>query len=326
MWQFISSTGRHYGLEVGSLVDERRDPVRSSEAAARISQRSLRGVQRLVPRACRIQLGRRQRPPSDPPLGQPGFLDPSQVSSPRNQELRPGIHSVGDHSQRTRRPSVSPRPRNRAWNFDSVDVPDALDLQFMASKSGIPLDELRELNPAIRRDLTPAKSTTSLRLPVGTADAAKAVLDSNPRSDWAPRMIHVVRSGESLYTIARRYGSNVSAIRQANGLRSSLIHPGQSLIVPRFGNTGNQPPSRLSLQARKGCTWSRETTLFGTSRAAFRFRWRVCVRSTACPGTRSSGRANASTFPTARCPRRPESQRARSQTGSIRRSIRRHPV
>jgi LysM repeat protein len=44
-----------------------------------------------------------------------------------------------------------------------------------------------------------------------------------------------VRSGESLYTIARKYGSNVSAIRQANGLRSSLIHPGENLIVPRFG-------------------------------------------------------------------------------------------
>jgi len=48
-------------------------------------------------------------------------------------------------------------------------------------------------------------------------------------------MIHIVRQGENLYVIARKYGSNVSAIRQANGLRGSLIRPGQSLVVPRFG-------------------------------------------------------------------------------------------
>ena len=48
-------------------------------------------------------------------------------------------------------------------------------------------------------------------------------------------MIHTVRSGDSLYSIARKYGSSVSAIRQANALRGSLIRPGQNLIVPRFG-------------------------------------------------------------------------------------------
>jgi membrane-bound lytic murein transglycosylase D len=130
-----------------------------------------------------------------------------------------------------------------------VDVPDALDLEFMASESGIPLSELRELNPAIRRDLTPAKTTTRLRLPPGSAASAQTVLDSTPRSEWAPRMIHTVRRGESLYTIARKYGSNVSAIKQANGLRRNLIHPGQNLIVPRFG-TVYATPAKKSYDVR----------------------------------------------------------------------------
>jgi len=81
------------------------------------------------------------------------------------------------------------------WDYDQIEVPDALDLQFLASNSGIPLDELRALNPAIRRDLTPARGTTTLRLPSGTAADAQAVLDENPRDTWAPRMIHVVREG-----------------------------------------------------------------------------------------------------------------------------------
>jgi LysM repeat protein len=58
-------------------------------------------------------------------------------------------------------------------------------------------------------------------------------------------MIHTVRSGDSLYTIARRYGSSVDEIRQANGLRGSLIHPGQNLIVPRYAsNADRSSPSR----------------------------------------------------------------------------------
>jgi len=65
-------------------------------------------------------------------------------------------------------------------------------------------------------------------------------------------MIHTVRSGESLYTIARKYGSNVSAIRQANGLRSSLIHPGENLIVPRFGTESTVAARQIFTASAEG--------------------------------------------------------------------------
>jgi len=62
-------------------------------------------------------------------------------------------------------------------------------------------------------------------------------------------MIHTVRRGESLSVIASHYGSSVSAIRQANGLRGSLIRPGQELVVPRFDTpmrTARNQPRRSS--------------------------------------------------------------------------------
>jgi len=241
MWQFISSTGRHYGLEVGSLVDERRDPVRSTEAAAAylsdlygefndwyLALAAYNSGAGNVRRAIRRSGSRdfwtlRRYLPRETRNYVPAFI--ASVIIAKNPV------SFGFVA-----------PVEQEWDFDTIEIPDALDLEFLATKSGIPLEDLRELNPAIRRDLTPAKSVTILRLPLGTADSAQAVLDSNARSDWAPRMIHTVRSGESLYTIARKYGSNVSAIQQANGLHRSLIHPGQNLIVPRFG-TGSPPPS-----------------------------------------------------------------------------------
>jgi membrane-bound lytic murein transglycosylase D len=235
MWQFISSTGRHYGLNIGSLIDERRDPELSTDAAVAylsdlydqfndwyLALAAYNSGAGNVRRAIRRSGSRdfwilRRYLPRETRNYVPAFI--ASVIVAKHPE-RYGFTA----------------PVEKQWEFESIEVPDALDLQFLATQSGIPLDELRDLNPAIRRDLTPARTTTSLRLPSGTTAAAEAALESTPRDKWAPRMIHTVRSGDSLYAIARRYGSSVSAIRQANSLRGSLIRPGQTLIVPRFGN------------------------------------------------------------------------------------------
>jgi membrane-bound lytic murein transglycosylase D len=244
MWQFISSTGRYYGLDIGSLIDERRDPEKSTDAAvaylsdlfdqfddwylALAAYNSGSGnVRRAIRRSgSRDFWALRRYLPRETRNYVPAFI--ASVIVAKQPERYGFLPADG-----------------QPWVFETIDVPDALDLQFLAKESGIPLQDLRDLNPAIRRDLTPGRSTTNLRLPPGTTVAAEAALASTPRDQWAPRMIHTVRSGDSLYAIARKYGSSVSAIRQANSLRGSLIRPGQTLIVPRFGtefhSSGNQP-------------------------------------------------------------------------------------
>ncbi len=234
MWQFISSTARHYGLEVGTMVDERRDPVLATDAAIAYL-RDLHGEFNdwyLALAAYNSGAGNVRRA-----IRRSGSEDYWTLRSHLPRETRDYVPAFIASVIVAKRPAAfgfSP-PDEQPWNFDVLEVPDALDLQFLASGSGIPVEELRALNPAIRRDLTPARVTTALRLPAGTRDKAAAVLDGSPRSEWAPRTIHVVRSGDSLHTIARRYGSSVDEIRQANGLRGSLIHPGQELVVPRYG-------------------------------------------------------------------------------------------
>jgi membrane-bound lytic murein transglycosylase D len=237
MWQFISSTGRHYGLEVGSLVDERRDPVLATKAAAAYlgDLYGEFGDWYLALAAYNSGAGNVRRA-----IRRSGTTDFWSLRRYLPRETRNYVPAfiasviVAKQPEKYGFPPIQEKP----WNFDTIEVPDALDLEFMASKTDLTLDELRELNPAIRRDLTPARGTTILRLPPGSAAAAKAVLASTPRDEWAPRMIHTVRQGESLSTIAHRYGSSVSAIRQANGLRGSLIHPGQNLVVPRYAGGG----------------------------------------------------------------------------------------
>ena len=234
MWQFISSTGRHYGLDVGSLVDERRDPELSTAAAVAylsdlygqfndwyLALAAYNSGSGNVRRAIRRS-------------GSEDFWTLRQYLPRETRNYVPAFIASVIVAKQPEKYGFTP-PVDKSWDFEYVEIPDALDLEFLATESGIPLGELRDLNPAIRRDLTPARSTTKLRLPPGTTASAEAVLRSTPRDQWAPRMIHTVRSGESLYVIARKYGSSVSAIQQANALRGSLIRPGQELIVPRFG-------------------------------------------------------------------------------------------
>jgi membrane-bound lytic murein transglycosylase D len=245
MWQFISSTGRHYGLEIGSLVDERRDPVRSTEAAVaylsdlyaefgdwHLSLAAYNSGAGNVRRAIRRSGSRdfwvlKRYLPRETRNYVPAFIASVIIAK------EPGRWGFA-------------APVEQPWTYDRVDVPDALDLQFVADRTNISLDDLRALNPAIRRDLTPAGRTTALWLNAGDGNIVSALLAETPRSDWAPRMIHTVRRGDSLSTIAARYGSSVGAIKQANGLRGSLIHPGQGLIVPRLGVVDDRPDPRRS--------------------------------------------------------------------------------
>jgi membrane-bound lytic murein transglycosylase D len=233
MWQFISSTGRHYGLDVGTLIDERRDPERSTEAAVAylsdlydqfndwyLALAAYNSGSGNVRRAMRRS-------------GSTDYWALRQFLPRETRNYVPAFIASVIVAKQPEKYGFAP-PVDRPWDFETIEIPDALDLQFLANESGIPLDELRELNPAIRRDLTPARSATTLRLPPGSTASAEATLSSTPRNQWAPRMIHTVRSGDSLYAIARKYGSSVSAIRQANALSGSLIKPGQSLVVPRF--------------------------------------------------------------------------------------------
>lgn len=244
MWQFISSTGRHYGLDIGSLIDERRDPERSTDAAVAylsdlhdqfddwyLALAAYNSGSGNVRRAIRRS-------------GSRDFWALRRYLPRETRNYVPAFIASVIVAKKPEKYGFAP-PVEKPWVFDTIDVPDALDLEFLARESGIPLQDLRELNPALRRDLTPAHSTTILRLPPGTTTVAEAALASTPRDQWAPRLIHTVRSGDSLYAIARKYGSSVSAIRQANSLRGSLIRPGQTLIVPRFGTeagySANQP-------------------------------------------------------------------------------------
>jgi membrane-bound lytic murein transglycosylase D len=233
-WQFIASTGRHYGLRIDAVVDERRDPVRSTQAAAAyladldaqfddwyLALAAYNSGAGNVRRAIRRTGSRdfwtlRNHLPRETRDYVPAFIASVIVAS------RP---TAWDFDA----PTLEP------WTLEAVPVPDALDLEVLAARLQLDIDDLRRINPALKRDLTPAARTTTIWLPSGVGPRASELLAELPHSDWAPRILYTVHPGDTLSVIASHHGSSVSAIRAANGLSGSLIHPGETLLVPRPG-------------------------------------------------------------------------------------------
>ena len=106
----------------------------------------------------------------------------------------------------------------------------------------IPRDELRALNPAFNRWATAPGGPHALLVPVPAKERLERVLASLTPSDRLRLLHHRVRRGDTLYGIARRHGISLAALRAANRVRGSRIHPGQSLLVPlpdRAGEPGD---------------------------------------------------------------------------------------
>ena len=268
LWQFIAGTGRRYGLAVGSLLDERRDPELSTDAAiAYLKDLYLEfGDWNLALAGYNSGEGNVRRA-----IQRSGSRDFWTLQNHLPKETRNYVPAfmasviVAKQPERFGFPPIA----EDDWTYDRVVVGDPLDLQFLARELDLEVADVRELNPAIRLDLTPAGRDTAIRLPTGYGARAEQVLASTPTSQWAPRTMYTVRKGDTLSAIARHHGSTVSDIRAANALRSTLIHPGQTLIVPRAGTAGSAPIEPVQQRVAHGDTYvvQRNDTLWEIARS-----------------------------------------------------------
>ena len=140
---------------------------------------------------------------------------------------------------------------------------DSLDL--IARRHGATVEGLRRANGLTSSLIHPGQS---LRIPGAERRAGQASGGSGEAPVAAAAAVHVVRRGDSLDLIARRYGATVDALRRANGLRSSLIHPGQSLRVPRARPAATDAVTVHVV--RRGDSLDRIARLYGATIAALR--------------------------------------------------------
>lgn len=233
-WQFIMPTARRYGLEINWWVDERRDPVKSTIAAASylkdlyemfeswpLAMASYNAGEGRVMRAVRrtrtddfwkIRNTRYLRVETRNYV--PNYMAAVLIAQNPDQH---GFDEIDYHA-----PFV----------FDLATVEGPADLRVIAAAAGTTVDEIRGLNPELKRWCTPP-GPYDVRIPKGTREAfveAFAKIPSDERIAWRE---HTVRKRETLKSIAGKYRVSVKSLEAINGLSSKRpLRVGSEILVP----------------------------------------------------------------------------------------------
>lgn len=234
-WQFIASTGRMFGLKQDFWVDERRDPEKSAHAAARYLKllRDQTGDWRLAWAGYNAGVGRIFR------AQKKGVNDFWEMTEGRHlrKETKGYVPKLMAAAIVTKHHEAfgfaDDEIERLAWiETEEVELRESVLLDVVARAAGVDKRELMELNPQLRRAVTPPRPFT-LKLPKG-AGATFAenwpALEGKARAHFAG---HVVRRGDTLSAIALRFGTQVEGIMQLNGLTSARrLRVGQELLIP----------------------------------------------------------------------------------------------
>jgi membrane-bound lytic murein transglycosylase D len=232
LWQFISSTGRLYGLNRNWWIDERRDPVKSTHAACRFLKDLYErfGDWELAMAAYNGGPGRVSRA-----IKSQGTTNFWKLRLKRQtMDYVPLIYAAAIISKNLEKYGFDNIEYEDPVTWEEVSVDRCLDLKVVAREIGCSFQELKDLNPEILRNYTPpnAKKYT-LKVPLGKRSTFYAAYEGMPSPKETSWVKHKIRRGESVSTIAAKYGVSQYAIFAANNLsRRSKIYAGKNLIVP----------------------------------------------------------------------------------------------
>ena len=254
LWQFMLRTGKLYGLENNSLVDERRDPIKSTWAAARYLK-DLYNIYKdwhLVLAAYNCGPGNVNKAirraggatdyweiyqflPKETRGYEPGFIAANYV-----------MHYYCEHG-------ICPMEAQLPATTDTIHIHKDLNLQQVAGVCNIDIEQLRSLNPQYKKDVVPGNSKPYvLRLPNNTVNQfidlqdsiyaykadqfqkrkTVAVKESTAKSSNSKNAkYHKIRRGDTLGGIALKYGVSVKQLRRLNNIRGNNITAGKSLRI-----------------------------------------------------------------------------------------------
>lgn len=231
MWQFISGTGRRYGLKDDWWYDPRRDPVLATEAAldylSDLHAEFGDWHQAMAAYNCGEGRVRRLRN-ANPSL--------SYWDMPLPQETRfyvPKILAamiIGHNPERYGFKVDAPEP---ALAFDTATVVHCLSIATIARAAEVSEDDIINLNPALRRWCTPPnRSSHRLYLPPGKGEVFVRNYEKLDKTNLVNWHHHIVARGENLGSVASRYRVSVAAIKATNKMKGNRLRLGQSLLIP----------------------------------------------------------------------------------------------
>lgn len=290
LWQFIPSTGKHFGLEQNWWYDGRRDVVASTEAALDYLQHYYErfGDWELALAAYNagggtvnkaIRKNRKAGKPTD-------FWSLQLPKETRNYV--PKLLAVSKLVLDPEKYGTTlPKLENTAY-FTKVDTGQQIDLAQAARLADTPLDQIYQLNPGFNRWATAPSGPHRLLIPVAKADQFKkalATLGPDERLEWVR---YQVKAGDSLSIIAKKHHSTTALIQEVNQLSSNKIRAGSTLLIPKpsgelaeYTLTAKQRQLAKQQRARSGKQKRTHQVIPGENFWSLSKRYKVSVRDLA---------------------------------------------
>ena len=234
-WQFISATGRKYGLKINLWVDERRDPLKSTYAAAKYLHDLYGYFDSWYLAAAAYNAGEGKIMRAIKKHKTEDFWEMSRYRYLKREtkEYIPRLIAAILIAREPEKYGLSNVPYQQPLTFDEVEVHDATDLQVIAWAAGCKYADLKKLNPELRYWCTPPHVRKYLvKVPAGTGSHCQQRLAGLPPEQRITFRRHKIKSGESLSTIARHYRTGIRPIRELNNLAGNRIRAGSYLIIP----------------------------------------------------------------------------------------------
>ena len=253
LWQFIPETARRYGLVENAFVDERRDPVKSTEAAILYLKHlhSLFGKWYLAALAYNCGEGAVTKA-----IAKAGtddisvLLDESQKYLPKESRLyirKILMMSFISSSTDFMLDNGSEYLLNRANNatFVKVNVPSGTALKDVAESVSVSVHELRSYNPHLKHSFTsPIGDKTYIYIPQDRQIAFSQNFDQTKQPQ--KYAVYSTQKNDSIQSIAKRYGTSYQSLMDLNNLKTAAIKPKTDLIVP----VGSAPVSSPSVSEK----------------------------------------------------------------------------
>ncbi len=261
LWQFVPSTGTHFGLDRTAWYDGRRDIKESTDAAVRyfsllskmfnddwpVIIAAYNGGEGTLQRA--IEYNKRRHRPTD-------FWDLTQISN-ETKQYPAKLYALVEIFSHPKKYAFNPTPIPNEPVVAEVPIKKPVNLAKLAKLTGMSHEEMYKLNPGFDRLITGPKERCLL-VPKDVADQIKPSLLSACEKSAGGWGRYTITRGDSFRRIAWRFGSSVDELLHINRLSSDYARPGETILVP-VGRIKDRPlpaNSRLYTVRSGDSLWS----------------------------------------------------------------------
>jgi membrane-bound lytic murein transglycosylase D len=246
LWQFIPPTARKYGLKIDWWIDERRDPVKSTRAAAEYLHDLYDrfGNWGLALAAYNAGEGRISKAINRVDNKSYWIIQKSAHIPRETKNYVPLFIAAASIGIEPDRFGFAEVQYQEAFKYDTVEIDTPMDLAVVAHLTGVRTSVIKKLNPELRRWCTPPNvARYILKLPEGTKEMFLANLSGMEERDLFYITFYKVKKGDTVWNIARRLKTGIQAIMDVNSLGAQArIIVGETILVPvdrerNFGTT-----------------------------------------------------------------------------------------